>query len=258
MELTDTVRSVVRRGRDEEVSFLAASVAFYAFFSVVPLIILALAVASFVGGEAFEESVVALAGTYLSSEGETVVAEALKSPAGRLGASAVGLVALTWGALKVFRAVDIAFDRIYEADTTTSIPRQFANGAVVLTAIAVGAVLMVGVRLVFAHLELPYAGALGWFVMVVGLFAALVPIYYIMPPRRVSARHVLPGTATAIAGWLLLQALFGVYASVAFRYQAYGFLGAVLLFLLWLYFGATVLLVGAVVNTVVAEKAEEK
>lgn len=258
MELTDTVRSVVRRGREKEVSFLAASVAFYAFFSVVPLIILALAAASFVGGEAFEESVVTLVGTYLSSEGETVVAEALASPAGRLGASAVGLVALTWGALKVFRAVDIAFDSIYEAENSTSIPRRLANAAVVLTAIAAGAVLMVGVRVVFALLDVPYAGAVGWLVMVVGLVAALLPVYYIMPPERVSARGVLPGTATAVVGWLLLQVLFGVYASVAFRYQAYGFLGAVLLFLLWLYSGATVLLVGAVVNTVVAEKAEKE
>ena len=258
MEITETVRSVVREVREKEVSFLAASVAFYAFFSVVPLIILALAVASFVGGAAFEETVVVLVGTYLSSQGETVVAEALTSPAGRLGASAVGFVALMWSALKVFRAIDIAFDSIYGTDDTTSISRQTANGVVVLTAIAVGVVMMVGVRVVFALLDVPYAGALGWLIMVTGLFAALVPIYYIMPPERVSVRHVLPGTATAVVGWLLLQALFGVYASVAVRYQAYGFLGAVLLFLLWLYFGAMVLLVGAVVNTVVAEKAEEK
>lgn len=253
MGIAETVRSVVRRGRDEEVSFLAASVAFYAFFSVVPLIILALAVASLVGGEAFEDRVVTLVGTYLSSEGETVVAEALTSPAGRLGASAIGVVALAWSALKVFRAVDVAFDRIYGTENATSLPRQVANGTVVLAAIAAGVVLMVGVRFAFARLELPYAGAVGWLVTMVGLFAALVPVYYIMPPERVSARHLFPGTATAVVGWLLLRAVFGVYASTAARYQAYGFLGAVLLFLLWLYFGAMVLLLGAVVNVVVAE-----
>jgi membrane protein len=254
MELTDTVWSVVRETREKEVPFLAAGVAFYAFFSVVPLLILALSVASAVGGEAFEAGVVAVVGTYLSPEGETVVAEALTSPEGRLGASAVGVVALTWSALKVLRAVDIAFDRIYGTENATSVPRQVANGAVVLAAIVAGVVLMVGVRLVFVRLELPYVGALGWLIMVVGLFAALVPVYYVMPPKRVPVRHVFPGTATAVVGWLLLQALFGVYASAASRYQAYGFLGAVVLFLLWLYFGATVLLVGAVVNTVVAEE----
>jgi len=254
MRITETVRSVVRDVRQKEVSFLAASVAFYAFFSVVPLIILALAAASLVGGEAFEETVIALVGTYLSSQGETVVAEALTSPAGRLGASVVGVVALIWSALKVFRAVDIAFDRIYGADKAASVPRQVANGVVVLAVISIGMVLIVGVRIAFALLGLPYIGALGWLVMVLGLFLALVPIYYVMPPKKVSARHLLPGTATAVVGWLLLQGLFGVYASVAIRYQAYGFLGAVLLFLLWLYFGAMVLLVGAVVNTVVSEE----
>jgi membrane protein len=89
---------------------------------------------------------------------------------------------------------------------------------------------------------------------VVGLFVALFPLYYVMPPESVSARHFFPGTATVVFGWLLLRALFGVYASTAVRYQAYGFLVAVLLFLLWLYFGATVLLVGAVVNVVIGDR----
>ncbi|MDZ7688079.1 MAG: YihY/virulence factor BrkB family protein [Halobacteriales archaeon] len=256
MNTAEFVRSVVRRAREDEVSFLSASVAFYAFFSVVPLIILALAVASFVGGEAFENRAVALVGTYLSSEGETVVAEALTSPAGRIGASAVGVVALGWSALKVFRAVDIAFDRVYETETTASFARRLTKAVVVLTAIAVAAALMVGVRSLAVRLDVSasYAAALGWLVLVVGLFAALVPVYYVMPPERVTVREILPGTATAVVGWLLLQGLFGVYASAAARYQAYGFLGAVLLFLLWLYFGATVLLLGAVVNVVSAEK----
>jgi len=254
VEIVEAVRSVVWRVREKEMSFLAASVAFYAFFSVVPIVILALAVASLVGGEAFENSVVALVGTYLSPEGEAVVAEALTSPSGRLGASAVGAVALTWSALKIFRAVDVAFDSIYGTENATSVTRQVVNGAFVLAAIAAGAVLTVGFRVVLFRLELPYIGVLGWLVTVVGLFAALVPVYYVMPPGRFSVREVLPGTATAVVGWLFLQVLFGVYASLAVQYQAYGFLGAVLLFLLWLYFGAVVLLLGAVVNVVVAEK----
>ncbi len=258
MELVATVRAVVRRAQEVKITFLAASVAFYAFFSVVPLVILALALASFIGGAAFENRVVAFVGTYLSPEGETVVAEALTSPAGRLGASVASVVALAWGALKVFRAIDIAFDRVYEADTSTPFARQLLNGVVVVAAIAAGAVLMVGVRAVVARLDvvLPYVGALGWLVLLAGLAAALLPVYYIMPPERVSARHVLPGTATAVFGWLVLQVLFDIYASVAVRYQAYGFLGAVLLFLLWLYFGAAVLLLGGVVNAVVAENSE--
>jgi len=253
MKAAGFVRAVVRRASEDEVSFLAASLAFYAFFSVVPIVILALAVASLVGGEDLEGLAVSLVAAYLSTEGEAVVAEAITSPAGRIGASVLGILALGWSALKVFSAIDIAFSRIYDAEASMSLPRRLVDAAVVITAIGVGAVLMIGVRAVFARLDVPYIGALGWLVILIGLFVALVPVYYIMPSKNVSVLGILPGTATAVVGWFLLQVLFGIYASTAVRYQAYGFLGAVLLFLLWLYFGAMILLLGAVVNVVVAE-----
>lgn len=55
----------------------------------------------------------------------------------------------------------------------------------------------------------------------------------------------------AVVGFVILRVAFAAYAGVAGQYLAYGFLGAVLLFLLWLYFGALVLLFGAVVNAAV-------
>jgi len=243
-------RSVVRQAREKELSFLAASVAFYAFFSVIPVLMLFLAVASAVGGEALEGRILDLIGVYLSPEGEMVVDQALTSPAGRLGASALSLVALTWSALKVFRAVDIAFDRVYEAEERAGFGRRLVNGAVVLGAVGVGLLFMLGFRAVAGRVGVPYVG---WLVLVGGLVAVFAPFYYVMPPFRVAVRDIVPGTIVSVVGWLVLQGLFGVYAAAAFRYQAYGFLGAVLLFLLWLYFGATALLLGAVVNAVLGE-----
>ncbi len=243
----DVVRSVVREAQEKEVSFLAASIAFYAFFSVIPVLMLFLAVASAVGGEALEGRILDFVGVYLSPEGEVVVDQALTSPAGRLGASIVSVAALSWSALKVFRAVDIAFDRIYEAEERATLGRRLVNGGVVLGAVGVGLLLMVVFRALAASLGVPYVG---WLVLFGGLVAVFAPFYYIMPPFSVTVRDILPGTVVSVFGWLLLQGLFGVYASAAFRYQAYGFLGAVLLFLLWLYFGAMALLLGAVVNAV--------
>jgi len=47
---------------------------------------------------------------------------------------------------------------------------------------------------------------------------------------------------------------FGLYAANASQFQTFGFVGAVLLFLLWLYFGALILLFGAVVNAATFER----
>jgi membrane protein len=132
MDAQATVRSVIDGVSENNVTFLAASIAYYAFFSVVPLLLLTLSIGSLVGGEAFAERIVSLVGEQLSSSGESLVSSALENPDGRTGASAVGLVGLAWSAIKVFRAVDTSFDRIYVSDVTTSLVRQIRNGLTVL------------------------------------------------------------------------------------------------------------------------------
>lgn len=257
MSVAATVRSAVDIAREEEITFLAAGVAFYAFFSVIPSLLLALAVGSMLGGEAFAEEVVALVGEYLSASGEEVVSEALTGPTGRLQASATGFLALVWSALKVFRALESAFDRIYRGDADTPIPQQFVDGAVVLLTIGLALGLMIAVGTVIGRpdvVSVPYLDAVSWLVLIGGLVGVFVPLYYVMPPASVSVREILPGTATAVVGWLALQALFQLYAANAAQYQAYGFVGVVLLFMLWLYLGAVILLFGAAVNVAAADR----
>jgi membrane protein len=96
----------------------------------------------------------------------------------------------------------------------------------------------------------PLAGPLGAAALVAVLALALLPVYYVLPPVDVSLREVLPGAIVAAVGWVLLQAGFGVYATTAGRYGAYGIVGAILLFVTWLYFASIVVLVGGAVNAV--------
>lgn len=257
MSVVATVRSAVALAREVEITFMAASVAFYAFFSVIPSLLLALAVGSMLGGDAFAEGIVALTGEYLSASGEAVVNEALTGPSGRLQASATGVLALIWSALKVFRALESAFDRIYRSHADTPILQQFVDGTVVLLTIGLALGLMITVGTVIGMpdvVAVPYLDAVSWLVLIGGLVGVFVPLYYVMPPVSVSIREILPGTATAVAGWLALQALFQLYAANALQYRVYGFVGAVLLFMLWLYIGAVILLFGAAVNVAAADR----
>lgn len=248
----ESVSSVWERAREHEISFMAAAISFYAFASVFPLSMIALGLASYLGGEAYELRVRSLLESYLSPEGQLVVTEALTSTAGRFGASAFGAAALLWSGSKVFQAVDTSFDRIYRAEDVATLPERAVNAAAVFSAVAAGMTLVVVVHVGAASLEgtVPYVGVVASTALVLGLCALFLPFYYVMPPRAVSLRHPVPGTVVAVVGWHVLQASFGLYSSVAGRYQAYGFLGAVLLFLLWLYFAAVLLLLGAVVNAV--------
>jgi membrane protein len=109
----------------------------------------------------------------------------------------------------------------------------------------------VAVSLSFVGFWAPYPTLLGDVLALVVLVPAFVPLYYVLPPTPVTVRHAIPGAVFAAVGWVLLQVAFFHYAGSAGRYAAYGFLGAVLLFVTFLYFGAIVLLAGVVLNLVV-------
>lgn len=250
-------RSVVDRAREEQISLLAASIAYYAFFSIIPLLSLVLAIGSLVGGQAFADRLVGLIGGQLSSQGQTVVEQALTSPTGRGGASIVGVVGLLWGGLKVFRTVDVAFDQVYLVGEDSSLVRQVVDGVLVLFLVGLAVIVMVGLGAVIQRAELvgiPGISILGWIGMFVGLIVVFLPLFYVMPPVEVSFREVVPGTVFTVVGWIILQAGFQVYAANAGDYQAYGLLGAVLLFLTWLYFAGVLVLLGATINAVLADR----
>lgn len=253
MGTTSTARSVVGRVQEENVTFIAASIAYYAFFSIIPLLLLALAIGSLVGGQGFADRIVALVGEHLSSQGETVVGEALANPSGRAGASVASIAALTWSALKVFRSIDLAFDQVYQTDAETSLVGQVVDGLTVLVMVGLAVVVMVGVGTFISRPEIvsiPYVNLVGWLVLVVGLVIVFLPLYYVMPPVSMTVSEALPGAIVVAVGWLVLQGGFQLYAANAGDYEAYGLLGAVLLFLTWLYFASVLVLLGAAVNAV--------
>ncbi len=250
-----TIRAVVALAMDRNLTYLAAGIAFYAFVSVIPLVLLAVAAASFVGGEALAGRVTDMLGQQLSSAGQDSVTQALTKTSGRGAASVVGFLGLAWSALKLFRGLDQAFDELYLDDVDTSLLGQVRNGFVVVvgSALAVGLVVVVGVALSFLPLGLPFVNVLGSLLLIVVLALAFLPIYYVLPPVEVSIREMLPGAAVAAGGWVLLQIGFRLYATNATRYAAYGMIGAVLLFVTWLYFASIVVLLGGAVNAVLRE-----
>ncbi len=253
--VTSAIRAVAALAADRNLTYLAAGIAFYAFVSLIPLILLTVAVASFVGGEALADRVTGMLSQQLSSTGQDSVTQALTRTSGRGAASLVGFLGLAWSALKLFRGLDQAFDELYLDEVDTSLLEQIGNGFAVVVgiALAVGIVVGVGIALSFLPLGLPFASVVGSLLLIVVLGFAFLPIYYVLPPVDLSIREVLPGAAVAAGGWVLLQIGFQLYATNVSRYGAYGMIGAVLLFVTWLYFASIVVLLGGAVNAALGE-----
>ena len=261
-------RGVANGVQSDRISFLAASIAYYAFISLLPLLLLALVVASVFGDPDFVETLVAEVSATLGSEAGSLVREALTGAAGRGGATLVSLAVLLWSGLKLFRGLDIAFSTVYGTPGPETILDQLRNAAVTLGAVALGIavtvaagalIALVGVGAVLEGVDavglVAVAGTVG---LVFGLTVAFLPLYYFLPGTSMAIREAVPGAAFAAVGWTALQTGFRVYAGVAGSYEAYGVLGGVLLLVTFLYFGGLILLVGAVINAVLAGRADEE
>jgi membrane protein len=250
-------RTVLQVSSRSELAFVAASIAYYAFVSLLPLLLLLLVVFSTIGGKALAEDATDLAEAYLTPQGQELIADALSGSGDEVGASVAGLVILLWSALRVFRAMDLAFARIYGTSADRSLLSGLEKSVLVLIAIGLALAVMTATGAVFTRLEVvPYIGLLSPVVVLAGLAAIFFPMYYLFPNADVTIREVLPGAVVAAIGWASLKSLFEFYVATASQYQAYGVVGGVILLVTWLYFGGFVLLFGVVINVVAAGRVE--
>ncbi|MFC7229702.1 YihY/virulence factor BrkB family protein [Salinirubellus salinus] len=250
MSALSTGREVVRTVREEHVLFMGASIAYYAITSLVPLLIVSLAVVSALGATG---ALVDVVQTALSDSGERVVEHVLADAAGYRTAGVLGLLVTVWAGSKVFQGIAVAFSEIYGDDVGLSLPARVARSLLVVGVLLGAVVLLSATGLAFAYVEfrVPYPRLLGSLAALVVLAVAFVPVYYLLSPVDTTVRHVLPGAVLAAVGWVLVQLGFYAYAQHAGRYAAFSFLGAVLLFVTALYLAATVLVLGGVVNDAV-------
>lgn len=257
--ISPTLAAVVAVVRDRNITFLAGSLAYYAFVSLIPLFLLVLVAASTVGGEAFADRMVALTQGFLTPDAQEALMDAVIDAPGAAGASAVGAIVLLWSTLRIFRGIDVAFSQIYGTAGEKGFVGQMVDALIALIVIVVAIAAAVVASAAFVLLpDVPYLGLLNPLLLIVGLTGAFLPLYYIFPDAGLDLREALPGAAVAAAGWAALQALFQVYAANAGNYEAYGVVGGALLLVTWLYFAGLLLLVGAVVNFVLADRGSPK
>ncbi len=253
MSIGTTTRETLGYAREQEITFLAAGIAYYAFVSILPALLLALAIASFVGGDAFADHVVGTVQTLLSPKAQDIVQDSLSSASGRRNATIIGFLVLIWSTLRVFRGLDEAFSRVYGVNVAEPFTETLTDAAVVLSVIAVGVAGVAVVNILLPSLAwLPFERTLASLALLFALVPVFLPLYYFFPDTDVTVREVLPGTIFATLGWTALQAGFSVYVDSAAQFSAYGVLGGALLLVTWLYLGGIVLLFGAVINAVLA------
>ena len=252
------IQHIVEAALNDRITFLAASIAFYAILSIFPLILLALVIGSILGGEVFEDLIMRGIGELLAPEARELVHAALQDGSGRSGAGLLSVVFLAWASLRVFRGLDIAFSMVYGRGSDPTFLSSILNASIVLVAISIGFVGMFVVRTAVRFVSpSPLLGILTPLFVLLSLVVAFFPMYFVFPGERQPVRTVVPGTIFAALGWTMLAELFGFYAANAGTYALFGLIGGVLLTFVWFYFAAILLLLGAVINAVLAGRYRE-
>lgn len=252
-------RRILSVAQAVRVPFLAAAVAYYAFVSLVPLLVLALTLGSLLGGETLAISVIEALSGFLSTEGESLVREALMANSGRSGITILGVILLTWSGLKVFRAVDDAFSQVYGVVERKSLGQQLVGVTVVLGSVAVSVITVVTLNGLLPRLSgIPFLDVVGVVLTFSILPLSFLPMYYRFPDVPMTIREALPGAILAGAGWVALVIVFRIYTQFAGGASLYGVLGGVLLVITFLYLAASVMIVGAVANAVLAGRTDEE
>lgn len=87
------------------------------------------------------------------------------------------------------------------------------------------------------------------------IFATL---YYYTPSRRLKWREVFPGAIFATIAWIIVSIGFSFYVDNFNNYsRLYGSIGAVIVFLVWLYLTSIIIIMGGEINAVNALKKKE-
>ncbi|MFB6154116.1 MAG: YihY/virulence factor BrkB family protein [Halodesulfurarchaeum sp.] len=250
------LRDIIGEARRIRVPFLAAAVAYYAFVSLVPLLLVGLAVGSLLGGDAIAEAIVSSLTGLLTAEGEAAIRETLTRRQGRGGATLIGVLFLGWSSIKGVRAVDSAFSQVYAVKTREPLLEQVREALVVLGSTSIGVAALVVLHGILPAISGPAVEIVGPALSLAVLPVVFLPMYYSFPDVPMTVRQALPGAIVAAVGWELLASGFRGYAALAGGSTLYGILGGVLLIVTFLYIAASVIIVGAVTNAVLSGRTE--
>lgn len=250
---------------DDYVPSMGAALAYYTIFSLAPLLLIVISVAGLVFGEdAARGEIQAQLQDLMGDRGASALQDLLASvrePAEGLTGTAVGLVLLFFGATTMFAELQDALDRIWrvpgrlrKSGWLTLVRARLMAFAMVL---AVGFLLIVSLATsamlatVSRRLEPVFGGwqavveagdAIGGFLLVAFMFGL---IYKVMPRQRVLAADVWLGALLAALLFTGGKVVIGAYIGRSDVASGFGAAGSLAVLLLWVYFSAQILLVGA-------------
>lgn len=270
----EIVGETVKEWSNDKASRLSAALAYYTVFSIPPLMVVAIGIASlFTDRATIEEQVVSQAGGLMGQQGgeaiRTILQSAEEPGNGELLPTLLGVALLVFGASGVFTQLQDAMNTIFGVKPDPKrgimglIKDRFLSFTMVLT---IGFILLVS--LVLSTVLASFGGFIGglvteaeallWiinFLISFGIFMLLFAlIFKTIPDVKISWRDVLIGAAVTALLFKIGEYVLSFYFERSDPTSAFGAAGSIILLLLWIYYSAQIIFLGAEFTEVYARR----
>lgn len=270
-ELLEHPLAALRTWSGADAGRQGAALAYYTLFALAPMLVIVIAVAGAVyGEEAVRGEVVGQIDQLVGQRGAELVESLLRNAReGDRGvlAAILGGIAFLLGATGAFVQLQGALNQIWQVKAK---PGKDVSRFLINRAQAFGMIVALGfVLLVSLAIDAGLSAAGAWttlrfpgiplldllntafsLLVVTGVFAL---IYRVLPDVRLSWRDVALGAAITALLFTLGKRLIGLYLGHTSPASAYGAAGSVVIVMIWVYYSAQVVLLGAAITKVVGD-----
>jgi membrane protein len=271
--VTEFVREVAQGWQRDNAASQGAALAYYTLFSVTPLLVLVIIVAGLVLGRAAAEGQVfthiqELVGPDSARTVEEMVRRA-SAPRAGIVPTILSLAAVLFGASSLIGQLRGSLNHIWRVPPRGGGVRGMIRqrlvaigviggiGLLLLVSMTLSAVLAAAQQVITRHLPL-LGPLLIWADAGLSLVAAMAffaMVFRFVPDTALAWRDVWPGAAMTALLFTVGKSLLGLYLGRAATTSIYGAAGSLVLLLLWVYYSAQILLLGAEFTGVYARRS---
>jgi membrane protein len=254
-----------RLGADEAIP-LAGNIAFRMMFSIFPFLIFLTALAGFIGSEAWVEHTVQLLLSVAPNNVVNSVAHEIRSilTVPRVDFLSLGALLTIWSAMAGVDSVRVCLNRAYDVTETRKTWQLYLlsvlgviGSAVLFLALSLLIVVYpVFVRIVTdvtGNFPSQFANVEQWRypIAIVLMLVAVHAAHRLLPAKRLTFKHVLPGVWFTVICWMVMSYVFSVWLTRFNSFTStYASLSGIFIIMFFIYLAALVLIAGGELNRV--------
>jgi len=257
----------------KKVPKLSAALAYYTVFSLPPLLVIVIWLSElFFGRQSVEGSIYSEMANFIGPDGAAQVQETIRNAASARGsgfAAALGIFTLLLGAGGVFGEMQDSLNHIWELKAKPrkghGLLRLVKNRLISFSMVIVLGFLLLVALVINGVLEMVLGSGAGGpqtvllyianlvvsFLVTAALFAA---VFKVLPDARIGWKDVISGAIATAILFMLGRFLISLYLGRSRAADAYGAAGSVILILMWVYYSAMIVYLGAALTRAFAER----